>query len=190
MSQMFRDRVFFTFALAFIVLLAITGTVSAHTVELLKSDPPAGAVLNAPPALVHAWFNEEMQTKVSTMNVYNSAGVQVDQGDGGVDLNDAEHASMIVNLQGSLPEDVYTVRWHVALLDGDDSEGDFQFFVGQAAATAAANMASPTPLSAAAEPETTGSSSPSILLILGGTGGLVLVLILGVLLVRGNKGSS
>ena len=138
MSNRIRNRFLVMFALAVGILFSITTAVSAHTVELLKSDPPAGAVLDNSPAQVQAWFNEEMETKVSTLKVYNSSGNQVDQSDGGVDLNDADHASMIVSLPDSLPQDAYTVRWHAVLLDGDATDGDFQFFVGPAAATAAA----------------------------------------------------
>lgn len=34
----------------------------------------------------------------------------MDKRDGGVDLNDSDHASMIVNLP-TLPDGVYTVHW-------------------------------------------------------------------------------
>ncbi len=188
-SLKIRARDFITLVLALIVMLVFTGTVSAHAVELIKSDPPAGAVLDVSPVQVHTWFNEEMQTKVSTLDVYNSAGVRIDQGDGGVDLNDANHASMVVTLQSALPEDTYTVRWHVVLLDGDASDGDFKFFVGQAAATADANLANTTQVSAQEVQPPTGNDPPS-LLILGGAGGLFLVSMIMFFLARSNKRSS
>lgn len=187
MSKIIYDRLYLSVMLAVLLFFAMTVAVSAHSVELLKSDPPTGTILATSPARVHAWFNEEMQTKVSTLTVFNSSGVQVDQGDGGVDLDDPDHASMIVSLQESLPQDAYTVRWHVVLLDGDGTDGSFQFFVGQAAATTAANMATATPSSPAASTASPGAIASPSLLILGGVGGLVLVLILGFVMFRGTN---
>jgi hypothetical protein len=123
------------------VLLAATAVsfVSAHAVTLLRSDPANGSILAQSPAEIHAWFGEEMKTGVSTLQVFSAAGQRMDKGDGGVDLNDPDHASMIVPLP-PLPEGEYLVRWYVVLLDGDASESSFNFFVGDEAAAAAADF--------------------------------------------------
>jgi hypothetical protein len=93
-----------------------------------------------PPSEIRAWFGEEMKTGVSTLQVFTAEGQRVDNGDGGVDLNDPEHASMVVTLP-PLPEGEYLVRWYVVLLDDDASESTFNFFVGDEAAATAAGFA-------------------------------------------------
>ncbi|MCB9419660.1 MAG: copper resistance protein CopC [Ardenticatenaceae bacterium] len=130
--------------LAGLLLVTAVSLVSAHAVELLRSDPANGSILAQSPAEIHAWFGEEMQTGVSTLQVFSASGQRVDNGDGGVDLNDPDHASMFVTLP-PLPDGEYLVRWYVVLLDGDASESSFNFFVGDEATAAAANF---TPASA------------------------------------------
>lgn len=128
--------------IGFIVLLLGGTAVSpafAHAIELLRSTPANGSILPQSPAEIQAWFGEEMQTGVSTLQVFSANGQRVDHGDGGVDLNDPEHASLIVTVP-DLPEGEYLVRWYVVLLDGDASESSFNFFVGDEAAAAAANF--------------------------------------------------
>jgi len=161
------------------LVLAPTSPAAAHSVELLKSDPPGGSVLSASPARVTAWFNEEMQTGVSWLRVYDESGKQVDAGDGGVDLTDAEHASMLVSLPGALPDGAYEVRWQVVLLDGDPSEGSFNFYVGSRGAAAATLAAS---AALAPQPEAQSQAGGSNLVVGGGI--VLLVAILGLVVLR------
>lgn len=112
----------------FLTLCTARG-VWAHS-GLEKSEPEAGQVLSASPAQVKAWFSEELESDTSTLQVFNSLGEQVDQGDGGVDLNDVEHTLMVVGLPASLPADTYTVRWAaVSAEDGDATMDEFSFTV-------------------------------------------------------------
>lgn len=107
------------------------GEAGAHEIEVLQSEPPAGAVLESSPSQVRIEFNEEVQSGASRVEVLDVSGHAVDSGDGGVDLSDPQHASLVVSLP-ALPEGAYTVRWRAVLLDGDASEGEFAFFVGKA----------------------------------------------------------
>lgn len=125
--------------LLIIGLLMLPAVGFAHLVELVSSFPENGAVLTQPPAVITAVFNEEMQSS-STLQVFDKAGNQVDSGNGSVDLNDPDHASMVVGVP-ALAEGAYTVRWQVTLLDGDATTGAFNFFVGNKAAATAANFA-------------------------------------------------
>jgi copper transport protein len=118
------------------LLLTLAGAALAHGVTVTKSDPSDGAALDQAPAQVQVWFNEEMQTGESTLRVVDASGQPVDLGDGGVNLDDAYHASMLASLP-SLPDGAYTVRWHVVLLDGDPSDGAFTFYVGEKPASEA-----------------------------------------------------
>jgi copper transport protein len=127
-----------------IILLWVSG-VAAHGVDLLESDPFAGAALVEPPDHVRATFSAQLATEESTLQVFNSDGEQVDNGDGGLDPNDPGHVSMIVSLP-PLAGDIYTVRWYAALEDGDATEGLFRFTVGNPA-VAPDQVALPEPLS-------------------------------------------
>jgi methionine-rich copper-binding protein CopC len=165
---------------------------SAHTVEVVKSEPPAGAVLSESPKEVRVWFNEELQTKESSLKVFTPEGKQVDNGDGGVDLNDPDHASMVVSLP-PLGEGAYTVRWHAVLTDGDATDGEFAFYVGSAGA-AAATAASAGDLSApeaeTSDEENTPATSPlSSLWLIGGGAGVVIVVAGYLLLARKPRSS-
>lgn len=168
-SKLLRSRLFVLFCAALVVMV-VTSPAAAHSVELLRSDPPAGAVLPVSPAKVTAWFNEEAETSESWIRVFDATGKQVDAGDGGVDLTDAEHASMLVSVPEGLPEGSYEVRWRVVLLDGDPTEGQFNFFVGAKGAAEATAIAS-APQATPVEPQDeAGSGSPLIV-----AGSIVLV---------------
>jgi methionine-rich copper-binding protein CopC len=185
-GNMFRK-----FTLLFALLLAaFTYTfASAHEVEVLKSDPADGVSLEASPAQVAVWFSEELQTKVSTLRVFNQNGQQVDSQDGGVDLDDPDHASMRVSLP-ALTDGVYIVRWHVVLTDGDASDGEFSFAVGDGAIPYPVAVSAvsapitidpyPTPEEAAASTSSLVSSSSTPWIALGGL--VLVVFIAGVLI--------
>jgi methionine-rich copper-binding protein CopC len=123
-----------------LALLLTFKAVSAHEVTFLQSNPENGAIVAQSPAQIRALFDEELQTGVSILQVFNADGQRVDSGDGQVDLMDPDHASLVVNLP-PLPDGAYWVRWYIVLLDGDASESSFNFFVGQPEAAAAAGFA-------------------------------------------------
>ncbi len=137
-------------------LLLVPAVSYAHLVELLSSFPENGAIVAESPEVITAVFNEEMQSDTSTFELFDDQGQQVDSGDGGVNLNDPDHASMQVGVP-PLAEGAYTVRWHVVLLDGDATDGAFNFFVGDEAAANAANFA---PIPAGSEVEVTAVPGP------------------------------
>lgn len=119
----------------------LVARVVAHGPEvLLKTDPVIGAVLKQPPSKVTAWFSTELDTKLSTLQVFDAQGRQVDLGDGGVDLDDPDHASLVASLP-TLPDGVYLVRWSAVLDDGDAVEGEFTFTVGEGRAAATESTA-------------------------------------------------
>lgn len=125
----------------------VVATVAAHAL-LLKSEPEAGLALTQPPKQVITWFSQELDTGFSTLQVVDAEGRQVDNGDGGVDLNDPDHASMIVTMLPGLPDGVYRVRWTtVSAEDSDPTEGEFTFSIGDSeVVTSQAPSTKPTPV--------------------------------------------
>ena len=127
----------------------------AHNVVVERTEPETGAALKRGPAQVAIMFNEELDTHLSTIKVFNAEGQRVDLKDGGVDLTDPDHASMIVHLP-ELAEAAYIVRWHVVLDDGDATDGAFTFTVGNAAPiTEPLTVAAPAPAPALITANTT-----------------------------------
>jgi methionine-rich copper-binding protein CopC len=116
---------------ALLVSLWLAGGAVAHAL-LLKSEPEAGAALAQSPQQVIIWFSQELDTGFSALQVMDEQGYQVDSGDGGVDLNDPDHASLVVSLPADLPAGRYTAHWTaVSAEDGDTTEGEFFFTVGE-----------------------------------------------------------
>ena len=117
--------------LAFLALaLAGLAPVSAHYVTPTSATPAEGAILTQPPDRVILVFPEEAGEKTSFVQVYDSQGRQVDLGNGGVDLNDPNHATLVVKLPAGLPQGVYLVKWKIGLADTDSSQGQYYFGVG------------------------------------------------------------
>lgn len=149
-------------AILSLMVAVVAGSAEAHEIEIVRSDPAADSVLEKSPEVVMIWFSDEVQSGGSTLEVFNDKGERVDNGDGGIDLDDPEHASMRVTLP-QLPGGAYTVRWYAVLPDGDASEGEFGFFVGTA--DEATEQASSTP-----------SSGEGARCLAGGLGGVFIFL--------------
>ncbi len=171
--------------LALLAALLAVGVASAHNVELLRSTPDAGTVVDAAPEIVEAWFNEELKTGASTIGVFDMEGNQVDLGDGGVNLEDPYHASMVARLP-ALTDGAFQVRWHVVLLDDDPTDGHFVFYVGEKSALPAGMAESA--IDVLIVPEESGSSLPVVWIVAGALS-LVLAGIVCFLLLRGRKRS-
>lgn len=127
-----RGNVFLWIGMAWLAAIWLVGIARAHGIEPVESDPPDGAVLEESPGKVTVWFAEEL-IEGSGLRVLAEDGSQVDLGDGGLDLNDPQHATMVTSLPQTLPDGRYTVRWKAVLLDGDSSEGIITFIVGEPA---------------------------------------------------------
>jgi methionine-rich copper-binding protein CopC len=131
---LFLRRILLPLALLLALLLqaVFVGHVSAHS-ELVDSQPADGAHLDQAPERVVATFSEELDSSLSSLLVEDVQGTQVDSGNGGVDLNDLDHLTMVASLP-LLPTGTYTVRWDaVSAEDGDDTEGAFTFTIGSGA---------------------------------------------------------
>ncbi len=120
---------FVSLCAAFLFAFSHSLRVQAHEVEPETSQPAAGAVLSDLPAEVVLVFPEELEEQGSSLQVLDASGAALAITGGGVDLNDAQHATLRAALP-ALAEGVYQVNWTIVLTDGDESSGSYHFGVG------------------------------------------------------------
>ena len=162
-------------ALLFVILFSITPAF-AHEITPLTASPAEGQVLAQSPNEVRLTFEEEVAEEGSSLQVFDNGGKQVDLGGGGVDLNDPQHAALLVGLP-ELAEGVYLVKWQVTLDDGDISQGEYYFGVGNVTLPAAAVDAPVNVEQPAQQPAPPSSSMTMFYVVLGITVVLAVVLI-------------
>jgi len=111
--------------------LGISSAAPAHA-KLTKADPAPGSTVRTPPRVMRLWFalgREELDPKRSTVSVWDSKGRRVDDGKGGVDLDDLDRVTMIARLR-TLGPGTYAVKWRaVSTPDGNIAQGTFRFTV-------------------------------------------------------------
>ncbi|HEY7341422.1 MAG TPA: copper resistance protein CopC [Ktedonobacterales bacterium] len=97
---------------------------SAHAV-LVRSDPAANAILDAPPSHVVMWFSEDVNPLTSRAVVVNTANQEVDNKDAHVSDDDSKQ--MVVTLP-LLKAGTYVVVWRTQSADdGHIASGSFIF---------------------------------------------------------------
>jgi len=109
--------------MAVLAALIVTSVVRAHT-KLEKSEPADGATLSTAPAMVHLFFNEKPDLKVSKVTLTGPSG--------SVELGAAHSMAdkdIMAGIKGSLANGKYTVNWQTAGKDGHVIKGSFSFTV-------------------------------------------------------------
>jgi methionine-rich copper-binding protein CopC len=173
---------------AFLSLLALLLTVtqvSAHNVTPNDASPAPGETLVGSPVVVTLRFDEELISESSSIQVVDASGAVVDDGDGGIDLTDPDHATLVAHLSQPLPDGVYTVRYQATVLDGDSTTAEFQFAVGQSD-VALSHEIRLSNLSVAEPEETQASNLP----LYGGAAAAVILLAIGLAVVLRRTRSS
>jgi methionine-rich copper-binding protein CopC len=101
--------------------------VQAHA-KLEKTQPADGTTVSVPPPQIQLSFDEEVDVKVSKIEVTGPSGkVAV----GPARLMGPK--SLVAKVTGSMPDAAYTVRWQTAAADdGHVSKGVFKFTLKQA----------------------------------------------------------
>ncbi|MER3457167.1 MAG: copper resistance protein CopC [candidate division GAL15 bacterium] len=108
---------------------AVWVVVAAAHARLVRADPAPGAVLRSAPRVVRAVFQEELSARGSFLAVLDFRGRQVDDGKGGLDLEDLDRRTLVVRLRPIGPGR-YTVRWQATSADdGYVARGQYQFTV-------------------------------------------------------------
>lgn len=132
------------FALACVVALAFQPQVAEAHANLVRSEPPANSTLDEAPDRITIWFTEPMEAGFSEIQVLNSAGTRVDNGNSVVDANDL--TVMSVSLP-TLPDGTYTVAWrNLSTIDGHSLRGSFIFSVGEPITETAAAQSTELPI--------------------------------------------
>jgi len=115
-------------ALALGLMLASTGSVFAHA-RFVRADPPIDAPLDGAPVVLKTFYSQELTSR-STVRVLDANGVQVDLGDGRVDLDDPIRKTMLVSLP-ALSVGLYTIDYMAdSAEDGHEYPGTAAFGVG------------------------------------------------------------
>src|SRR5262245_16677996 len=113
------------------VLLALggwtAGPAEAHA-NLVRSEPAAGAVLEAAPGELRLWFSEQPEASYSEVRLFDRAGQPL-AGLGAARIG-SEPGLLIVPLD-SPPPGVYTVAWRaLSAVEGHGTAGAFAFALG------------------------------------------------------------
>lgn len=127
--QRLRNHLPLALALAFTILLGLAQVhqAKAHA-YLLRSDPPANAILETAPDTINLWFSEIISQGFSSAQLINAAG---ESSDVSVTVDPNDQTLMIVHLP-ELADGVYSLRWKAhSDVDGHFSYGLFIFGVGQ-----------------------------------------------------------
>ncbi|MGH8852328.1 MAG: copper resistance CopC family protein [Casimicrobiaceae bacterium] len=107
---------------------AVFAPLAAGHAFLDHAEPAVGSTVHAPPAEVKLWFTQELEPAFSGVQVSDSTGKRVDQGDARVDGNDATLLTVSVHALGP---GRYRVSWRVVSVDTHATEGDFSFDVAR-----------------------------------------------------------
>ncbi|HVZ02045.1 MAG TPA: copper homeostasis periplasmic binding protein CopC [Dongiaceae bacterium] len=108
-------------------LIAAGATAAFAHAELETSVPAANATVKEAPKTVEIDFSEELNAKLSKIEVQDSMGMQVDKGDSHVGSDNEKHLSVDLNTLGA---GTYKVLWtSVASDDGHKLTGTYTFTV-------------------------------------------------------------
>lgn len=114
-----------------VLLLAVPQIASAHA-RMLRSSPPDGATVNITPDKIELWFNELLENKFNSVQVFLASDFNAKTrtnlvlGNPKVDPKDRTHITIDVK---TLAPGEYFVEWRVLSLDGHSAPGRFAFHV-------------------------------------------------------------
>jgi len=99
----------------------------AHAHAFLDhAEPKVGSTVKGAPSVVKIWFTMEVQPTLTNIQVFDSAGHEVDKKDARIDQKN--NALMFVSLP-TLPAGAYKVEWHAVCPWGHHTSGTYTFDV-------------------------------------------------------------
>jgi copper resistance protein C len=113
-------RIIFVFTL---VLLAASARLEAHAF-LKDAEPGVGSTVQTSPNEVRIRFTENIEPALSSIQVFDKSGKEVDKRD--VHLDRSDHALLHLSLP-QLEAGTYKVVWRVVSVDKHVTNGSFTF---------------------------------------------------------------
>jgi len=109
-----------------LILVAASTRLKAHAF-LKDADPGVGSTIKRSPSEVRIRFTENIEPAVSSIQVFDASGKEVDKRD--LHLDGSDHALLHVSLP-LLGAGKYKVVWRVVSVDTHVTGGSFTFRVG------------------------------------------------------------
>ena len=109
----------------FLILVAASARLKAHAF-LKDADPGVGSTIQTSPDEVRIRFTENIELAVSSIQVFDASGKEIDKRD--LHLDSSDHALLHVSLP-SLGAGTYKVVWRVVSVDTHVTNGSFTFRV-------------------------------------------------------------
>jgi methionine-rich copper-binding protein CopC len=107
----------------FLILVVGSARLEAHAF-LKDADPGVGSTIQTSPGEVRIRFTENIEPAVSSIQVFDASGKEVDKRD--LRLDRSDHALLHVSLP-SLGAGIYKVVWRVVSVDTHVTNGNFTF---------------------------------------------------------------
>ncbi|HET6889140.1 MAG TPA: copper resistance CopC family protein [Candidatus Udaeobacter sp.] len=107
----------------FLILVISSVRLEAHAF-LKDADPGVGSTIQTSPGEVRIRFTENIEPAVSSIQVFDASGKEVDKRD--LHLDRSDHALLHVSLP-SLGAGTYKVVWRVVSVDTHVTNGNFTF---------------------------------------------------------------
>ena len=109
---------------AMLNVMAAVVRVEAHAF-LVRAEPRVGSKVNKVPTEVRVWFSETVQARMSSIQVFDESGKQVDKKDTHSDR--ANRTILCISLIPALTPGSYKVVWRVTSADTHVTSGNFHF---------------------------------------------------------------
>ncbi len=113
--------------LSVIVGLSLLAASAFGHSSLERSEPKASATVKVAPREIRIWFSEPIKVGLSTFEVRDVAGKQVDRRD--LHADKKEPALVILSLAPDLGPGTYKVSWTAVAQDMHPGKGSFSFRV-------------------------------------------------------------
>ncbi|MFL6597611.1 MAG: copper resistance protein CopC [Chthoniobacterales bacterium] len=108
-----------------LIVVAGSGKLEAHAF-LERAHPAVGSTVQTSPGEVRVLFTEKIEPALSTVQVFDSTGKEVDKRD--MHLDRLNHALLHISL-ARLEAGTYKVVWRVVSVDTHVTNGSFSFRV-------------------------------------------------------------
>jgi copper resistance protein C len=112
-----------------LLLIFVAGLARLEAHAFLKdANPGVGSTIQTSPSEVQIRFTENIEPAVSSIQVFNTSGKEVDKRD--LHLDRSDHALLHISLP-PLAAGTYKVTWRVVSVDTHVTNGDFTFRVAR-----------------------------------------------------------